>query len=282
VTATPEPVPGSPASAGRPTAGSAAAVRLTAGSAGAVRPTAAAASGEIPTSQGPARVGLDGPAGGSAPSFLLALTHGAGGTVSAPDLLAVRDVGLRLGGAVALITQPYRVRGARAPGNAARQDDAWREIIESLRISGIPLIQGGRSNGARVACRTAPAVGAAGVIALAFPLRPPARRVRPADPARAGGAPPAGGAGGAPGPSATAGPPRLAAGTRDGELREAAGGGAEVLVLNGDRDPFGIPEADQATRVVVLHGETHSLSRNPVAVSEAVAAWLSDLLPTVR
>jgi uncharacterized protein len=223
--------------------------RPTARSARAQRPTASAASGEIPTSQGPARVDLDGPAGGATPSFLLALTHGAGGTVSAPDLLAVRDVGVRLGGAVALITQPYRVRGARAPGNAARQDDAWREIIESVRISGIPLIQGGRSNGARVACRTARSVGAAGVIALAFPLRPPGRRVT---------------------------------GTRDGELREAASAGADVLVLNGDRDPFGIPDADQATRVVILPGETHSLSRNPEAVSEAVAAWLSDLLPKAR
>jgi predicted alpha/beta-hydrolase family hydrolase len=215
-----------------------------------------AAGGEIGTSQGPARVDLEGPADGAAPSFLLALTHGAGGTVDAPDLLAVRDVALRLGGAVALITQPYRVRGARAPGNAGRQDDAWREIIESLRISGIPLIQGGRSNGARVACRTASSVGATGVIALAFPLRPPGRRTTVGGPAPAE--------------------------TRAEELRQAVSGGADVLVVNGDRDPFGIPAADEATRVVVLKGETHSLSRNPAAVSEAVAGWLSDLLPKVR
>jgi hypothetical protein len=164
-------------------------------------------------------------------------------------------VALRLGGAVALITQPYRVRGARAPGNASRQDDAWREIIASLRISGIPLIQGGRSNGARVACRTASSVGATGVIALAFPLRPPGRRTT------AGGQAPA---------------------TRAEELRQAVSGGAGVLVVNGDRDPFGIPAADEATRVVVLKGETHSLSRNPAAVSEAVAGWLGDLLPKAR
>lgn len=213
------------------------------------------ASGEIGTSQGPARIDLERPVGGVAPPFLLALTHGAGGTVGAPDLLAVRDVALRLGGAVALITQPYRVRGARAPGNAGRQDDAWREIIASLRISGIPLIQGGRSNGARVACRTASSAGAAGVIALAFPLRPPGRRTA------AGGPAPA---------------------TRAEELRQAVSGGAEVLVVNGDRDPFGIPAAGEATRVVVLKGETHSLSRNPAAVSQAVAGWLSDLLPKVR
>jgi hypothetical protein len=212
---------------------------------------------EIDTSQGPARVGLERPAGDAGPSFQLALTHGAGGSVEAPDLLAVRDVGLRLGGAVALVTQPYRVRGARAPGSAGRQDDAWREIIASLRISGVPLIQGGRSNGARVACRTASSVGARGVIALAFPLSPPARR------AMAGRAAPA-------------------RQTRAEELLRAVSGGADVLVVNGDRDPFGIPAAGDATRVVVLKGETHSLSRNPAAVSEAAAAWLSDLLPKVR
>lgn len=220
-------------------------------SAGGQPPAGQSAGGEISTSQGRARVELEAPGGVAAPSFLLALTHGAGGTVAAPDLLAVRDVALRLGGAVALITQPYRVRGARAPGNASRQDEAWEEIIGSLRISGIPLIQGGRSNGARVACRTASSVGAAGVIALAFPLRPPGRRT----------------------PVAV---------TRAGELLQAIRGGANVLVLNGDRDPFGIPAADEATRVVVLKGETHSLSRNPAAVSEAVAAWLSDVLPKLR
>ncbi len=143
---------------------------------------------EVGTSQGPARAGLMLPTGSGGPAFLLALTHGAGGTVDAPDLVAARDAALRLGGAVAMITQPYRLRGARAPGSAARQDEAWREIIAFLRggpwsrpqgvppAAGVPLIVGGRSNGARVACRTAAAVGASGVIALAFPLRPPGHR----------------------------------------------------------------------------------------------------------
>jgi hypothetical protein len=258
------------------------------------------AGGEIGTSQGPARVELQVPPGAVAPAFLLALTHGAGGMVAAPDLLAVRDVALRFGGAVALITQPYRVRGARAPSNAGRQDEAWQEIIGSLRITGIPLIQGGRSNGARVACRTASSVGAIGVIALAFPLRPPGRRTaaggsKPGARGSAGGSKPAvggskpaGGPGSAdsagpsadgPGPANAAGP---AAVTRAEELRQAVRGGANVLVVNGDRDPFGIPAADEATRVVVLKGETHSLSRDPAAVSEAVAGWLRDLLPDLR
>ena len=86
---------------------------------------------EVETASGPARVLIEEPDG--APSFLVALTHGAGGGVDAPDLLAVRDAALRLGGVVARITQPYRVRGARAPGSPARQDAAWVEIITALR-----------------------------------------------------------------------------------------------------------------------------------------------------
>ena len=102
------------------------------------------------------------------------LTHGAGGSAGAPDLLAAGDAARQLGGLVARVTQPYRVRGARAPGSPARQDAAWAEIVAALRelAPGVPLVQGGRSNGARVACRTAAAVGARAVIALAFPLSP--------------------------------------------------------------------------------------------------------------
>ena len=142
------------------------------------------------------------------------LTHGAGGTVGASDLLAARDAGLQSGGMVARVTQPYRVRGARAPGSAVRQDEAWVEIVAALRelAPGAPLVQGGRSNGARVACRTAAAVGARAVIALAFPLCPPGR---------------------------SAGSPTGA--SRVAELHAAREGGARVLVVNGERDPFGIP-----------------------------------------
>ena len=109
----------------------------------------------------------------------MVLTHGAGGTPDTADVLAVRDAVAALGAVTALVTQPYRVRGGRAPGSAARQDAAWAELVGVLRretASGgrpLPLVQCGRSNGARVACRTAPQVGAAGVIALAFPLHPP-------------------------------------------------------------------------------------------------------------
>src|SRR5437763_1837690 len=112
------------------------------------------------------------------PAFLLVLTHGAGGGVGTPDLLAAQQAALEVGGMAARIVQPYRVRGARAPGTPAWQDAAWLDVIARLRddFPAVPLIQGGRSNGARVACRTALAAGAAGVIALAFPLHPPGRR----------------------------------------------------------------------------------------------------------
>ncbi len=195
---------------------------------------------EIVTSGGPAHVVLDRPTG--EPVFLLALTHGAGGTPDTPDVLAVRDAARDRGALTALVTQPYRVRGARAPGSAVRQDAAWTEVIAALAAEtggpDVPLVQGGRSNGARVACRTAKAVGAVGVIALAFPLRPPARPDR----------------------------------SREDELRAA---GTRVLVINGDRDPFGIPAPDAMTSVVVLAGETHALSRNPGSAGRAVAEWLA-------
>ena len=144
---------------------------------------------------------------------------------------------------MALVTQPYRVRGARAPGSAARQDAAWLEIVSALRarFPGLPLVQGGRSNGARVACRTASAAGALAVLALAFPLHPPGHPER----------------------------------SRAAELRAA---GTAVLVVNGDRDPFGVPAAADAGQVVVLPGETHALSRNPAALAAVVGAWLREVL----
>src|SRR6202011_1605762 len=86
---------------------------------------------EITTEGGAARAELDGD--GAEARFLLVLTHGAGGTVGAPDLLAARDAALQLGGLVARVTQPYRVRGARAPGSVVRQDAAWDEIVAALR-----------------------------------------------------------------------------------------------------------------------------------------------------
>jgi uncharacterized protein len=197
---------------------------------------------EISTGSGPALAELDEPDRPGAPLFLMVLTHGAGGGVGSPDILAAAEAAGSLGGAVARVLQPYRVRGARAPGSPGPQDEAWLEVIEALRqrFPAIPLVQGGRSNGARVACRTARAAGARAVVALAFPLHPPGRPER----------------------------------SRAGELRLAD----PVLVVNGDRDPFGIPDASDASRVVVLPGETHALSRHPQEVRVAVESWLREVL----
>lgn len=196
---------------------------------------------EIATPHGPAQVTLDRPAD---PAFLLVMTHGSNGGVDAPDLLAVRREALDLGAAVARVLQPFRVAGRRAPGSPSRQDEAWLTVVAALRerFGDLPLVQCGRSNGARVACRTARAAGARGVIALAFPLHPPGKPER----------------------------------SRADELRSA---GVEVVVVNGDRDPFGVPDAADATCVRVLPGERHDLARTPSAVGAVAGEWLRRWVP---
>lgn len=190
----------------------------------------------MPTAAGDAHVAVD---GRTHPPFLLVLTHGAAGGVEAPDLLVVRRVAVELGGAVARVLQPYRVAGGKAPGSAEKQDAAWVEIVTDLRkrFKGVPLIQGGRSNGARVACRTAPDLAPRGIVALAFPLHPPGRPEK----------------------------------TRVDELRSAA---TEVVVLNGDRDPFGMPDATDATLVHVLPGETHAMKKSAKEIASVIEPWL--------
>ncbi|WP_327582028.1 alpha/beta hydrolase [Nonomuraea sp. NBC_00507] len=192
---------------------------------------------EVMTPRGPAMVEVDEVA---EPRLLLVLTHGAAGGVDAPDLVAVRAAALGAGAVVARVTQAFRVAGARAPGSPARQDEAWEVVLSELRARWpeLPLVQGGRSNGARVACRTAKAVGAAAVVALAFPLHPPGKPER----------------------------------SRAEELR---GAGVDVLVVNGDRDPFGIPDAADAALLVVLPGEGHDLKKDPARVGEVVAEWIT-------
>jgi predicted alpha/beta-hydrolase family hydrolase len=198
---------------------------------------------EIMTVAGPALAELEGP---DHPELLLVLTHGAGGGVATKDVLAAKKGGLAAGAAVFLVTQPYRVRGASAPGSVPRQDASWLEIISALRQEhpGLPLVQGGRSNGARVACRTAQQAGAAAVIALAFPLHPPGKAD---DPAR----------------------------SRAGELRAA---GVPVLVINGERDPFGVPDARDGAKLVVLPGETHSLSGHSQVITTEVESLLGEVV----
>ena len=128
---------------------------------------------ELDTPYGPARVAVDTPTRRSGAVSLLVLGHGAGGGVDAPDLIAVTEAALRAGVVVARVTQPHRVAGRRAPAPAAQLDAAWRAVVTGLcadpALAGLPLIVGGRSTGARVACRTAGSLRAAGIVALAFP-----------------------------------------------------------------------------------------------------------------
>lgn len=192
----------------------------------------------LETSAGPAEIELDKPRGSS---FLLLLTHGSGGGVEARDLLEVRERALELGGAVARVVQPYRVAGRRAPGSVIKQDAAWLEIVAALRkkVRGVPLIQGGRSNGARVVCRTATLVEAKGILALSFPLHPPGKPEK----------------------------------TRREELL-AASQAVDVVVINGERDPFGIPDAADAAEVKIIPGQPHSFRTGFDVIGETAAVWL--------
>jgi len=167
------------------------------------------------------------------------LGHGAGGGVEAPDLVAVAAAAQELGWTVARVEQPYRVAGRRAPDRAPKLDEAWTEVVEALRgRSKAPLVVGGRSSGARVACRTAAAVGAAGVVCLAFPLRPPGRPDAP---------------------------------SRAAELIAVP---MPVLVVQGERDPFGGPAELPAGPTVVAVADDHSLRRSAEAAADAVRRWL--------
>jgi predicted alpha/beta-hydrolase family hydrolase len=167
---------------------------------------------------------------------LLVLGHGAGGGIDAPDLTRVHDTATAVGIRVALITQPYRMAGRKAPAPAGQLDEAWTAVVEHLRTEGLPLIVGGRSSGARVACRTAASLGAAGVLALAFPLHPPGKPEK----------------------------------SRASELPTAV----PTLVVNGDRDPFGVPEAKPPVEVVTRPGATHDLRKDLAGTAEVVLAWL--------
>lgn len=179
---------------------------------------------------------------------LLMLGHGAGGSIDAPDLAAVAAAAVRRGVTVLRVEQPYRVAGRRAPPPAAQLDAAWIAVLAAAVDLGaapglagapdpvLPLIVGGRSSGARVALRTATALGAAGVVALALPLVTP-KGV-----------------------------------SRQAELDAVR---LPTFILQGDRDPFGMPEAARRRQVVVLPGADHSLRRDPDAVAEAVLRWLT-------
>jgi predicted alpha/beta-hydrolase family hydrolase len=192
---------------------------------------------EIETARGLAWVDVD-EAGGDARALLL-LGHGAGGTVEAPDLLAARDAALAAGVSVARITQPYRVAGRRGMPPHPTLEQPWLEVATELARChpALPQIFGGRSAGARVACRTAKAGGAVAVICLAYPVHPP-------------------------------GKPHT---SRMDELNAVQ---VPVLVVQGDRDAFGMPPRRRGRTLVVAEGADHSLKKGLDDVHRGVARFL--------
>jgi predicted alpha/beta-hydrolase family hydrolase len=189
---------------------------------------------QLETPHGPARAHLHET---DDPRAALVLGHGAGGGVESPDLKGAAKAALEAGLTVALVEQPYRVAGRRSPAPANQLDAAWTSVVEQLAFE-VPLIAGGRSAGARVACRTAAVTGARAVLCLAFPVHPPGRPEK----------------------------------SRLDELDAVT---VPTLVVQGERDPFGMPPPARNRSVVTVAG-THSL-RSSSAVAAAVSAWLARL-----
>jgi uncharacterized protein len=182
------------------------------------------------------------------PRGALVLGHGAAGGVESRDLVAVTEAALSEQVTVALVEQPYRVAGRRSPAPAGQLDVAWTTVVDHLRegeLRRLPLVVGGRSLGARVACRTAEATGAIAVLCLAFPLQPPRRR--------------------------------SAAGPAPSRLQELDDVPLPTLVVQGTRDPFGMPPPSSRRKVVQVPGN-HSLRTDLDAVASAVREWLPGVL----
>jgi uncharacterized protein len=195
---------------------------------------------DVDTPHGPARAHLH-PA--DAPIAALVLGHGAGGGVTSRDLTKVSAVAQAAGITVGLVEQPYRVAGRRSPAPAHQLDAAWMAVVERLRadeLRDLRLVVGGRSAGARVACRTAAESGAIAVLCLAFPLHPPGRPDK----------------------------------TRLPELDAVE---VPTLIVQGASDPFGMPPP-AANREVVTVAGNHSLSSDLEAVGEAASTWLARVL----
>jgi len=169
----------------------------------------------------------------------LVLGHGAGGGIESPDLVGAAEAARSAGLSVALVEQPYRVAGRRSPAPAAQLDAAWIAVVSQLcdgPLGGLRILTGGRSAGARVACRTAAETGSVAVVCLAFPLHPPGRPEK-------------------------------------SRLDELDGVHVPTLVVQGEKDPFGMPPPGPSRTVTRIPG-THSL-RSAAAVAEAVSDWLT-------
>ena len=179
-----------------------------------------------------------------APRGALVLGHGAGGGVTAGDLVLMTKTALAEHVSVVLTEQPYRVAGRGSPAPAHQLDAAWVSMLSQLQadaLAGLPVVTGGRSSGARVACRTSDEVGAVGVLCLAFPLLAPRRRD----------------------------------GTRPSRLDELDAVNVPVLVIQGTTDPFGMPPPARLRTVVEVAGD-HSLRKDHAAIAAAARDWLAE------
>jgi uncharacterized protein len=189
---------------------------------------------ELDTPHGPARAHLhlvdD-------PTKAVVLGHGADGGVTARDLVKATAAANEAGASVALVEQPYVVAGRRSQAPAAQLDAAWIAVVEQLPFDGLPLITGGRSAGARVACRTVDQTGSKGVLCLAFPLHPPGRPEK----------------------------------TRLPELEAVD---KPVLIVQGTSDPFGMPPSGLNREIVTVPGN-HSLTGDLNTLATAVRDWLT-------
>ncbi|MFF0080489.1 alpha/beta family hydrolase [Streptomyces canus] len=186
------------------------------------------------------------------PRLVLAVSHGAGGGIEAGDLQALARVLPGHGVSVALVEQPWRVAGKKVAPAPKTLDVGWRGVWPSLEEPGLPVISGGRSAGARVACRTAVELGAAAVLALSFPLHPPGRPEK----------------------------------SRAGEL---LGSGVPTLVVQGGNDPFGKPEEfpDGAFELAEVPFGDHGFvvpkraqitqEEAVTVITDAVVKWLGSL-----
>lgn len=207
---------------------------------------------EVGTPLGPARVTVTEPAGDVRGTLVLG--HGAGGGIGSADLVAVTEAAAGAGWRGLRVEQPWRVAGKKIAPAPARLDVGWAAVLDRLADDGLladPLVLGGRSAGARVACRSAAEQGAAGVLALAFPLHPPGRPER----------------------------------SRADELTAVP---VPVLVVQGERDAFGAPaEVREAlagrpdAQVRPVPGD-HALKLDPDAVAAAALSWLSVLSGVAR
>ncbi|MFF3944004.1 alpha/beta family hydrolase [Streptomyces sp. NPDC001902] len=187
------------------------------------------------------------------PRAVVALGHGAGGGVEARDLQALAAALPPRGWTVALVEQPWRVAGKKVAPAPKTLDTAWTALWPALARPGLPVVAGGRSAGARVACRTAVELGAVAVLALSFPLHPPGRPEK----------------------------------SRAGEL---TGAGVPVLALQGGRDPFGRPDEfpEGHEPVEVPYGDhgfavpkSADLTQEAAlsVITDAVLGWLEELPP---